>query len=125
MKSPYYFEPERQTRDVSALLSTAHRESVSPLPGASYSDDLRGLSKLTTVRGFEEIIMPNSQVRDWRTDGVKVIKSDRLDSNTPQTPGMLRAAAINAARGAQKIWAGTVVILPNAKTGAHHHGALE
>jgi len=27
--------------------------------------------------------------------------------------------------GAQKIWAGTVAIAPNAKTGVHHHGALE
>jgi len=63
--------------------------------------------------------------RDWRSDGVKVIKSDRLDENTAQTPGMRRAAAINAARGSQKLWAGTVVIDPNAKTGAHHHGALE
>ena len=27
--------------------------------------------------------------------------------------------------GAQKIWAGTVSIFANAKTGAHHHGALE
>jgi uncharacterized RmlC-like cupin family protein len=63
--------------------------------------------------------------RDWRIDGVKVIKSDRLDGNTPQTPGMQRAAAINAARGSQKLWAGTVIIQPNAKTGAHHHGALE
>ena len=69
--------------------------------------------------------MTDSLKRDWRVDGVKVIKSDRLDSNTPQTPGMLRAAAVNSARGAQKIWAGTVIILPNAKTGAHHHGALE
>src|SRR5882672_10350613 len=69
--------------------------------------------------------MTDSQKRDWRVDGVKVIKSDRLDSNTPQTPGMLRAAAVNAARGSQKIWAGTVIIHPNAKTGAHHHGALE
>src|SRR6202051_2256148 len=69
--------------------------------------------------------MPNSPLRDWRIDGVKVIKSDRLDSNTPQTPGMLRAAAVNSARGSQKIWAGTVIIHPTAKTGAHHHGALE
>src|ERR1700729_1632895 len=69
--------------------------------------------------------MSKSQKRDWRNEGVKVIKSDRLDSNTAQTPGMLRAAAVNAARGSQKIWAGTVVIHPNAKTGAHHHGALE
>ena len=40
--------------------------------------------------------------------------------------GMDRKAAINFARvGAQKLWAGTVHIHPNAKTGAHHHGALE
>ena len=69
--------------------------------------------------------MSNILVPDWRTEGVKVIKSDRLDSNTAQTPGMLRAAAVNAARGARKIWAGTVIIHPNAKTGAHHHGPLE
>ncbi len=63
---------------------------------------------------------------DWKTHGVKVIPGDSLDSNTPQTPGMERAAAINFARaGAQKIWAGTVKIRANAKTGAHHHGELE
>jgi len=62
----------------------------------------------------------------WKSDGVRVIKGDRLDDNTPQTPGMYRQAAINHARvGAQKIWAGTVSIQPNAKTGAHHHGELE
>ena len=62
----------------------------------------------------------------WRTDGVCVVRGDQLDSNTPQTPGMHRAAAITHARvGAQKLWAGTVTIHPNAKTGAHHHGALE
>jgi uncharacterized RmlC-like cupin family protein len=63
---------------------------------------------------------------DWKTHGVKVIPGDKLDPNTAQTPGMQRAAAINLARvGAQKIWAGTVRIDPNAKTGAHHHGELE
>ena len=63
---------------------------------------------------------------NWRDNGVKVIRGDQLDTNTAQTPGMNRAAAINAARvGAQKFWAGTVTIHPNAKTGAHHHGALE
>jgi uncharacterized RmlC-like cupin family protein len=62
----------------------------------------------------------------WRENGVRVIKGDRLDPNTAQTPGMFRQAAINAARvGAQKLWAGTVSIHANAKTGAHHHGALE
>jgi uncharacterized RmlC-like cupin family protein len=67
-----------------------------------------------------------SHPTDWKHDGVRVIRGDQLDPNTAQTPGMNRAAAINAARvGAQKIWAGTVTIHPNAKTGAHHHGALE
>ena len=63
---------------------------------------------------------------DWREHGVKIIRADQLDSNTPQTPGMDRAAAITHARtGANKLWAGTVTIHANAKTGAHHHGELE
>jgi uncharacterized RmlC-like cupin family protein len=63
---------------------------------------------------------------DWKANGVKVIPGDQLDLNTAQTPGMERAAAINLARvGAQKLWAGTVKIHANAKTGAHHHGPLE
>ena len=62
----------------------------------------------------------------WRDGGVRIVHSDQLDPNTPQTPGMNRAAAINnASAGAQKLWAGTVTIEPKAKTGAHHHGALE
>lgn len=63
---------------------------------------------------------------DWRHDGVRVVKAGQLDTHTPQTPGMTRAAAINHARvGAEKLWAGTVTIHPNAKTGAHHHGEIE
>jgi len=63
---------------------------------------------------------------DWKTNGVKVIPGDQLDTNTPQTPGMNRAAAITHARaGAEKLWAGTVQIHANAKTGAHHHGPVE
>ena len=62
----------------------------------------------------------------WKHDGVRVIKGDQLDPNTAQTPGMFRQAAIDHARvGAQRIWAGTVAIEPDAKTGVHHHGALE
>ena len=63
---------------------------------------------------------------DWRENGVRIVKAGTLDTNTPQTPGMSRAAAIDFARaGAQKLWAGTVDVEPNAKTGAHHHGHLE
>jgi len=63
---------------------------------------------------------------DWKNHGLRIIRSGELDSNTPQTPGMTRAEAISRARvGAQKLWAGTVVVHPNAKTGPHHHGELE
>jgi uncharacterized RmlC-like cupin family protein len=63
---------------------------------------------------------------DWKTNGVKVIPGHAVDPNTAQTPGMSRATAINKARaGAEKLWAGTVTIHANAKTGAHHHGDLE
>jgi uncharacterized RmlC-like cupin family protein len=63
---------------------------------------------------------------DWERHGVRVVRAGELDSNTPQTPGMNRAAAItHASAGASKLWAGTVVVHPNAKTGAHHHGDVE
>ena len=65
--------------------------------------------------------MPN-----WKNQGVRIVKAGEMDPNTPQTPGMNRAVAINhAMAGANKLWAGTVTIHPDAKTGAHHHGELE
>lgn len=70
--------------------------------------------------------VPAPPADGWKHEGVRVIPGDQLDHNTHSTPGMDRAAAINLARvGAQKIWAGTVHIHPDAKTGAHHHGHLE
>jgi uncharacterized RmlC-like cupin family protein len=63
---------------------------------------------------------------DWNEHGVRIVRASELDSNTPQTAGMTRAAAITQARtGAQKLWAGTVKVEPDAKTGPHHHGELE
>jgi uncharacterized RmlC-like cupin family protein len=63
---------------------------------------------------------------DWKQHGVRIIRAGELDSNTPQTRGMTRAEAISYARvGSQKLWAGTVIVHPAARTGPHHHGALE
>ena len=63
---------------------------------------------------------------NWETGGVKIVRAGELDPNTPQTPGMTRAAAIAHARtGANKLWAGTVVVAPDARTAAHHHGEIE
>ena len=63
---------------------------------------------------------------DWKEHGIRIVRAGEMDSNTPQTMGMTRAAAITHARtGAQKLWAGTVIVEPDAKTGPHHHGELE
>jgi uncharacterized RmlC-like cupin family protein len=34
-------------------------------------------------------------------------------------------AITHARTGAEKLWAGTMVVQPDAKTGPHHHGELE
>jgi uncharacterized RmlC-like cupin family protein len=68
----------------------------------------------------------NSSEANWRDKGVRIVHGNQLDLNTPQTPGMTRAAAINRAMaGANKLWAGAVSVHPNAKTAPHHHGKLE
>jgi|SRR5580658_743239 uncharacterized RmlC-like cupin family protein len=69
--------------------------------------------------------MGNSTSR-WRSQGVRVVPASQLDSNTAQTPGMRRRAAVTShMTGATNLWAGTVTIDANAKTGPHHHGELE
>jgi len=61
---------------------------------------------------------------DWKTNGVKVIPGDQLDTNTPQTPGMNRAAAINFARVAAQIVyylaAGSALGSPQRNTERHY-----
>jgi uncharacterized RmlC-like cupin family protein len=81
---------------------------------------------MTGSHDHTHVIHSHDQADRWKHDGVRVIPGDQLDPNVPSTPGMDRKAAINFARaGAQKLWAGTVTIKPDAKTGAHHHGHLE
>jgi uncharacterized RmlC-like cupin family protein len=64
--------------------------------------------------------------RNWLEDGVRVVRHDQLDPQTAQTWGMRRFSAMtHAPSGFDSLWAGTVDIEPNARTGAHHHGPLE
>lgn len=58
--------------------------------------------------------------------GVRIIKPHQFDSNTTQTPGMQRAAAISRQlAGSEGLWAGVTVVAPNVSSGVHHHGELE
>ena len=69
---------------------------------------------------------PKSRRADWEHEGIRVVRSSEFNRNTPQTAGMERAAAITyASAGAQKLWAGTVLVEPDVRSGPHHHGELE
>jgi len=68
---------------------------------------------------------PSAARPDWQYHGIRIVRAGELDTNTPQTAGMTRAAITYATAGAQKLWAGTVVVHPDARTGSHHHGELE
>lgn len=57
---------------------------------------------------------------------VRVVKPHQFDSNTPQTPGMQRVAAVSRQlAGSEGIWAGVTVVEPHVASGKHHHGELE
>jgi len=61
-----------------------------------------------------------------KPSGVRVIRPNEFDTNTPQTPGMQRVAAVSRElAGSSGIWAGVTVVQPHVASGKHHHGELE
>jgi uncharacterized RmlC-like cupin family protein len=57
---------------------------------------------------------------------VRIVRPAQFDRGTAQTPGSERRSAIAADNGvATKLWGGTFVVEPGAKTGIHHHGEQE
>lgn len=61
-----------------------------------------------------------------REHSVRIVKPQQFDSDTPQTRGMRRAAAIShELAGADRIWAGLTTVGAHTATGKHHHGELE
>jgi uncharacterized RmlC-like cupin family protein len=58
--------------------------------------------------------------------GARVVKPSQFNSNTPQTSGMRRLAAVSRElTGSQELWGGVMVAEPNTTSGVHHHGHLE
>jgi len=51
----------------------------------------------TALRGNKMQSSNRGSAMDWAKHGVKIVHSDELDLNTPQTSGMTRAAAITHA----------------------------
>lgn len=74
--------------------------------------------------------MPDGSIKHpssyWREHGIRRVLSAERSADTPETQGMGRMAAISGSKtGSTHLWAGTNLIKPGAKTGAHHHGPLE
>ena len=59
----------------------------------------------------------------WRTHGVRVMRAESLDA---ETPGVTRHTAVNFPKaGARSLWAGTFEVAPGMQTGVYHHGPAE
>lgn len=70
--------------------------------------------------------MNSNGPRQQQPLGVRVVRPHEFDSNTPQTPGMQRVAAVSRElAGSSGIWAGVTVVAPNTASGIHHHGEIE
>jgi uncharacterized RmlC-like cupin family protein len=54
---------------------------------------------------------------------IRVIRPDQFNSETAQTSGSLRRAAVYVESGIDSpMWAGLFLVEPGARTGIHHHG---
>src|SRR5436305_14999417 len=57
---------------------------------------------------------------------VRIIKPHQFDTNTAQTPGMQRIAAVSRElAGSQSIWGGITIVSPNTASGIDHYGEIE
>jgi uncharacterized RmlC-like cupin family protein len=57
---------------------------------------------------------------------ISIVRPDRFDLGTTQTPGSERRAAIAPELGVTSaIWGGIFEVEPGARTGVHHHGHQE
>ena len=64
--------------------------------------------------------------KDWRANGVTVVRGQLLDTIMRGPSGSGRATAFNfAGAGGRETWIGAVTLPPKANTGAHHHGRHE
>lgn len=67
-----------------------------------------------------------AQTRDWRTEGVRVVRADALAQARGAPGASGRATVVDfAGTGGQKTWIGSVSLAPGVATGAHHHGRHE
>lgn len=75
---------------------------------------------------FHDVARQRKTAVAAQANGVRLVKPLQFDDRTPQTPGMLRLAAVSHDLvGSEALWAGVMLARPNSASSVHHHGPLE
>ena len=75
---------------------------------------------------IREAVRQGETADPGRTREVRIVKPLQFDDRTPQTPGMLRLAAVSHSLvGSEALWAGVMLVDAGTVSSVHHHGPLE
>src|SRR5579884_1550705 len=74
---------------------------------------------------LQEFKMPTDLSSSLHMDGIRIVKPEEFDSDTAQTPGSKRLAAMPTKSSNSQMWAGLFFVEPKSQTGIHHHGEQE
>ena len=73
-----------------------------------------------------DVVRKNKSTAPGQAKEVRLVKPLQFDDRTPQTPGMLRLAAVSQGlAGSEALWAGVMLVDPDTASFVHHHGPLE
>ena len=73
-----------------------------------------------------DVVRKNKSTAPGQAKEVRLVKPLQFDDRTPQTPGMLRLAAVShGLAGSEALWAGVMLVDPDTASSVHHHGPLE
>ena len=75
---------------------------------------------------IRDVVQQGESAAPVPAKGVRLVKPLQFDGRTPQTPGMLRRAAVSHDLvGSEALWAGVMLAEPGSASSVHHHGPLE
>ena len=75
---------------------------------------------------IRDVVRQSESAVAAQVKGVRLVKPLQFDDRTPQTPGMLRLAAVSHGLvGSEALWAGVMLVDPGTESSVHHHGPLE
>src|SRR5882757_9193615 len=75
---------------------------------------------------IHDVVRRGKSAVTGQANGVRLVKPLQFDDHTPQTPGMLRLAAVSYDLvGSEALWAGVMLVDPGTESSVHHHGPLE